>query len=147
MEGEDVSTLGQRSEKSEVESGKRVLVVDDEPALLRALHRTVGGISQTAKVTSVSSVDEAIKTIKEGLTPDVILSDMTMPNKSGLDFYKWLSENRSNLLKRLYFISAGGINAETIQFLDRMEKEGRLIEKPWTLEAIREKLLGILGEK
>jgi len=134
-------------EKAEAETGKRVLLVDDEPMILNAVKRLIKGVYPSSRIKPVSSVDDAIQTIGGGWIPDVILSDMTMPNKTGLDFYQWLRDNRSELVERIYFISAGGLNRETTKFLDQMQKEGRLIEKPWEMDVIRDRLQKILGEK
>ena len=61
------------------------LIVDDE-ALSRKALRMLGCWKeiQVDRLYEASSVDEAVKTIEEH-SPDIIVTDMSMPEKSGVE--------------------------------------------------------------
>jgi EAL domain-containing protein (putative c-di-GMP-specific phosphodiesterase class I) len=71
--------------RSAVADQTRVLVVDDEPALLRAYSAMLR--RQHCDAESASSGDEAVRKLDER-SFDVILSDVQMPGMSGLEFLR-----------------------------------------------------------
>ena len=71
-----------------------VLVVDDEPVMLKISEMTL-----TQAGYSVLTMDnplEALEELKEGLRPDVIVSDVNMPRIDGFEFY-----NRARSIQEL----------------------------------------------
>jgi CheY-like chemotaxis protein len=73
-------------------NGLRVLLVDDE-ADMRELLTTVLE-EHGAEVTAVGSVDEAIETL-EHLKPDVLVSDIGMPEKNGYVLIRQVREREA----------------------------------------------------
>ena len=73
---------------------KKILVVDDEPALaeLIGFEFELNG----AKVFTAESFEQAVKIIKSK-QPDIIISDMRMPGKNGLDLLKHVREQGAAL--------------------------------------------------
>jgi PAS domain S-box-containing protein len=67
--------------------GLRVLVVDDEPDALEFLRFIL--VRKSAEVAAVSSTDEALQEI-ERFRPDVIISDIGMPERDGYEFVRRL---------------------------------------------------------
>jgi CheY-like chemotaxis protein len=65
--------------------GVNVLVVDDEPDALRLMERILTGCD--ALVRAVSSVDAALRAVGED-RPDVLISDIGMPEKDGYDLIR-----------------------------------------------------------
>lgn len=61
-------------------SPRRILVVDDEPAILRALTRVF--VRAGFEVRTAGGVDEALGVL-EGFTPDVVISDFKMQGRNG----------------------------------------------------------------
>ena len=59
-----------------------ILVVDDEPQITRVLKTTLA--SQGYQVRTASDGDEAVQVIKEW-PPDLVITDLRMPNFDGLD--------------------------------------------------------------
>ena len=70
-------------------TGVKVLVIDDEPDARDIIRRLLSG--QHAEVTVASSADEALEILNR-FRPDVLLSDIGMPNKDG---YQFIHEVRS----------------------------------------------------
>ena len=57
----------------------KVLLLDDEPGILRALSRELQSV---AEVTAVASVNEALKLI-EAQTYDIVIADLRLPDRWG----------------------------------------------------------------
>jgi CheY-like chemotaxis protein len=62
---------------------KRLLIVDDEVLILRALARSLG---HEYEVTTLSSPEEALRRLTSGESWDAILSDVMMPVMNGVEF-------------------------------------------------------------
>jgi two-component system, OmpR family, KDP operon response regulator KdpE len=63
-------------------SAARVLVVDDEPQILRALETTLGGAGY--EVRSASNAKEALAAAAAG-RPDIVILDLVLPDGSGVE--------------------------------------------------------------
>ncbi|WP_396225303.1 ATP-binding protein, partial [Gemmatimonas sp.] len=74
----------------------RVLFVDDEPQLVRLAHRTLAPLGHA--VSSFSCPLEAVEAFRA--TPrafDVVVTDLSMPGMSGIDFARVVREARADL--------------------------------------------------
>src|ERR1700760_1879307 len=63
-------------------SGRNILVVDDEPQITRVLRTTLS--SHSYFVRTAADGDEALE-IMRGWRPDVVITDLSMPNMGGLE--------------------------------------------------------------
>ena len=63
---------------------KRVMVVDDHPIVRNGLRDALEGSGRLEVVGQAEDGDEAVRTAEE-LKPDVIVMDVMMPNKDGID--------------------------------------------------------------
>lgn len=68
-----------------------ILIVDDEPLARVRLRRLIEAIPNYSVVGEASSGDEAIESTLR-LDPDVVLTDIRMPGKDGLEAAKFISE-------------------------------------------------------
>lgn len=68
------------------ENGQRrhIVAVDDEAAIRKLLELTLSAAGY--QVTTFDRPQKALSALKEGLTPDVILSDVSMPGMNGFEF-------------------------------------------------------------
>jgi len=103
----------------------RVLVVDDEPAMGRALQRT---LREHLDVVALTSAREALERITSGERFDVILSDVMMPEVSGMELYQSLQRVAPEQAQRMIFVTGGAFTATAREFLDRVPNPR--IEKP-----------------
>lgn len=128
-----------------------VLLVDDDECVRRALQRTIRGIGRTDKiellVESVGSAEEAMSMIQMGYDPGVIFSDMMMPELTGKDFLEWLEKNHPELVSRFCFVSGGAKGDDLEELLRYMKAIGRMIDKPFEIDQIRNVIRSILGLK
>uniref|UniRef100_A0A7C3IIV6 Response regulator n=1 Tax=Gracilinema caldarium TaxID=215591 RepID=A0A7C3IIV6_9SPIR len=65
---------------------KKILIVDDSPVIIMSLKQTLEMASY--EVVTASNGAEALAAIKGGIKPDLIITDLNMPNMNGMDFIK-----------------------------------------------------------
>jgi two-component system, cell cycle sensor histidine kinase and response regulator CckA len=113
------------------ERGLKVLVVDDEPAIGRALRRVLAA----HQLTVLSDGYEAIEHLyREAF--DVIVCDLMMPGLSGHKLFETVCEVRPELRRRFVFISGGAVTSEAASFLDKCECP--VLPKPFSNIAVVE---------
>ena len=113
-------------------SGLAVLVVDDEPAIGNLLRRVL----DSHQVTTVTMAKQALELLRSGSDFDIIISDIMMPEVSGMAFYNELSVHFPTTIERVVFLTGGAATAETRAFFDRVPNE--VIEKPCAPQKLRE---------
>jgi CheY-like chemotaxis protein len=136
-EGTDpVETLPTSEPPSSTRSATRirVLVVDDEVPIVNTMRELLG---TSFEVTATTNVREALVAI-HSQTFDVILCDLMMPEKSGIEFYEHLQRNRPELVKRVVFMTGGAFTARAAEFLASIDN--RRVEKPFSL-ALMERMV------
>ena len=69
----------------------RVMVVDDHPIMRSGLRDTLEASGRVEVVGQAEDGDEALRTV-EGLQPQVIVMDVIMPNKDGIDACREIME-------------------------------------------------------
>ncbi|MGF1466199.1 MAG: ATP-binding protein [Sandaracinaceae bacterium] len=131
-EPEEAAVVSSRPVRLElpVERAARVLVVDDEPALTRALVRALRG----HEVDVAEDGARALERCQED-TYDVILCDVMMPEVSGPQFYDRLGTLDPDQAERVIFITGGAFSASAQEFLARMGD--RVLVKPVEIEQLR----------
>ena len=68
---------------------KLILIVDDEPGIIEVMDDYITQAAMAVKVISASSVDAALILVASR-HPNLIITDIAMPEKSGLDFMREL---------------------------------------------------------
>lgn len=86
----------------------RVLVVDDEPAVGRAIQRLLGGICH---VRYVGRALDALYLLEQEPDFHLVLCDLSMPELSGPDFFDRLRRQQPRVAQRVAFMS-GDLSAE-----------------------------------
>lgn len=112
-------------------AGGRVLVVDDEPALARAIQRSLRGY----EVELVHDGAEALVRLGEAPEPDLILCDLMMPGLTGPAVFEAVGRLRPHLQARFLFLTGGAFTEEGRAFIQRMGP--RVLEKPFLPSALR----------
>src|SRR6266498_2026861 len=72
---------------------KRILFVDDEPNLLNAIERMLHRQKSVWDMVFVTSVTEALKEVEKA-SPDLIVSDVMMPERNGFDLLADLARSK-----------------------------------------------------
>jgi putative nucleotidyltransferase with HDIG domain len=84
--------------EAKVTLANRIMVVDDEPEILRFLERALSAKGYGVEV--YSSAEACLQALRTpGRQYDVILTDVRMPNKSGLELLEELHEEDDSIIK------------------------------------------------
>lgn len=108
-----------------------VLAVDDEPAICVSLRRVL----REHEVTTVTSAKEALELVSSGERYDIILSDLMMPEMSGMELYETILGCRPELAERIVFITGGAFTPAARAFLEQIPN--RWLQKPFDASQIR----------
>lgn len=111
----------------------RVLIVDDEPTLVRAYRRL---LSKSHQVVGAFGGDEALAILARDDDFDLILCDLMMPRVDGAAVYRHLSRWQPHLVPQLLFCTGGPTTPECRQFL--AETQVDVVIKPVTQEVLLE---------
>jgi DNA-binding NtrC family response regulator len=109
----------------------RVLVVDDEPLMGATLEVTLGDEYAVEVVSSVPAAEEALE--GDGHF-DLILCDLMMPGRSGMDLHRWVAQKKPELASRMIFMSGGAYTSEAHDFLERFGTHR--IDKPFDVDVL-----------
>jgi CheY-like chemotaxis protein len=115
----------------------RVIVVDDEPALGRVLARALEDVHDVEASTSAKDVLARIVT---GERFDVIVSDIMMPEMTGMDLYEQLRAAVPEQAARMVFLTGGAFTTSAREFLAKVSNP--VVEKPLQ----RKDLLTVIAE-
>jgi signal transduction histidine kinase/CheY-like chemotaxis protein len=115
--------------ESPTPAGERrtLLLLDDDPAVLRALSRM---LEPHYVVLPAGSVEEALA-IADLRRPDILLCDVMMPDGGGEALYGTLDEQLPELARRVVFLTAGADRERIRTFLARQPQP--VLEKPLDL--------------
>jgi PAS domain S-box-containing protein len=141
--GESPAEVKPRSRGTSESLGARVLVVDDEEAVLRAIARL---LRPENEVVALSDAREALRMLESGEQFDVILCDLMMPNLTGMELYARIEARSPKVAERFVFITGGTIHEDVRAFLARVPNER--LEKPFskgTLRDIARRFSGAFG--
>lgn len=106
----------------------RVLIIEDEAALARALMAEIGRMHE---VQLVPNAAEALQVLETKLF-DVILCDVRMPGMSGEALFEMVRKDRPQVAVRFVFMTGVGFGADFERFLS---ESGRpILEKPFSVE-------------
>ncbi len=124
---------------------RSVLIVDDDQSVAQALHRMLERNSIYGEVTQVTSAAEALSRLRGGRRYDAILSDVMMPEQSGLELYDQIRALDERQARRLLFITGGAFATELQR---RLEELGRpCLSKPLQLEELRRVLAEVAASE
>ncbi len=112
----------------------KVLVVDDEVAIRTIVKRSLE-IQLHAEVQTAPNGEIATRLIEEN-SFDLIISDMQMPQMTGLELYLWIQINAPLLTERFFIISGDLGGSAVAEELHRHSVE--VLKKPFLIERLLE---------
>jgi len=118
-----------------IASLRRVLVVDDEPAVLELLAEALG---EHADVTTAADGFEARELLENDSEFDAILCDLMMPGMSGSELYQWVDRSFPSLARRMIFMTGAAYSRGAREFLSQVQNER--LDKPFRVRDV-ERLL------
>ena len=112
--------------------GKKVLVIDDEDAILQMVRETLSGHGYQVDV--ARDGESGLRRLKQ--TPyDLTLCDWKMPGLNGQQVYERIRASDPALSERMIFITGDVINDKAQQFLKESKKV--CLTKPFSLVEFR----------
>jgi len=112
----------------------RVLVVDDEPGIGRALASCL----EEHDVVVATSADEAEEELARDPAFDVILCDVVMPGRSGVEFHQALATSSPGMARRLVFMTGATLGSDEGRALAALPNP--LLAKPFDLTRLQHAL-------
>jgi CheY-like chemotaxis protein len=110
----------------------RILVVDDEPYVTRALHRS---LTPEHEVSVVHGARSALELLGRGNRFDLILCDVMMPGMTGMDLYQELGRMDAEQARRVVFMTGGAFTPRALSFLQ--EVPNPKLSKPLDVRQLR----------
>jgi PAS domain S-box-containing protein len=129
--------------KDELEKpeGAKILVVDDEPAILTFLRRLLTQWGHS--VETINNADAALERLKSERY-SLILLDIKLPGMSGVELYRHIEEIAPALTRRVMFITGDIMETATQDFLDRAKVPH--ITKPINIELLKKSVNHALNQ-
>ena len=124
----------------EKEASQRVLVVDDQPAILRMVSRILR--MKGYEVIQASTFAEAKSAIKEAHEPlDLLLTDVRLPDGNGPDLGGYLRDRWSDAA--ILYIS--GYTADILTQGEVMTQRDGFVQKPFTAENLLSRVSALIN--
>ncbi|WP_426415274.1 response regulator [Aestuariirhabdus sp. LZHN29] len=108
-------------------SRPHVLVVDDEPRVLRSLR---AAFKSRYNISTANDASEARQLIGQGASFDVIVSDERMPNERGHELLTWARQHQPGSVR----ILLSGTDFKQLEAAIEGAEVFRCLSKPWDLQ-------------
>ena len=120
----------------------KILVVDDDLALLRMLEKLMSPIG---KVTCATDGQEALDFLTEGVMPDLIITDLMMPRMDGLQLVDELRSNSKFKNIPVIMLTAKGTPKDVITGINKGARH--YLVKPFKNKDLVKKVATVLNRK
>jgi len=117
----------------------RILVVDDEPLIGKAVQRM---LSAEHEVLAVTSARDAIGRVFNGERFDIIFCDLMMPEMTGMDLHAELVRLAPEQAEKVVFTTGGAFTSGAREFLEHVRNPR--IEKPFDKGSLKALVHGML---
>jgi two-component system cell cycle sensor histidine kinase/response regulator CckA len=122
-------------------AGRTVLIVDDEPDLLRLLQSVL--TEDGYEVVATKDADSAIQAFDNlARCPDLLLVDVVMPGMSG----PMLVEHLRGIQPDLKVLFMSGYDERHVVQRHVLDKGFRLISKPFTIKSLRQEINAVIKD-
>jgi PAS domain S-box-containing protein len=110
----------------------RILVIDDEPVVSRAVQRV---LQAQHEVVTAASAERGLERLRAGEHYDIIFCDLMMPGMTGMAFYEVLAADMPQLTERVIFLSGGAFTQRARRFLET--NTNLQLDKPFDASELR----------
>jgi signal transduction histidine kinase len=110
----------------------RILVIDDEPSVLKAAGRILSGEHD---VTTTNRAQDALAMFLAGERFEVILCDLMMPEMTGMELHAEMERLAPDQADKVVFLTGGAFTARARAFLDQVKN--LRFEKPFDATMLR----------
>jgi PAS domain S-box-containing protein len=116
----------------------RVLVVDDEPFIVRSLAKM---LERHATVVGETDAERALELVLGDPEFDAIVCDVMMPGMTGPDLHERVSREKPERAARFVFITGGTYTTRTREYLDRIPNAR--LDKPFDVAELFAAIEGV----
>jgi len=130
------------SASTKAPSGKRILLVEDEPSALRLFSEIMR--KEGHEVLETTNGEEALETV-QGKTPpniDLLVSDLVMPNVGGLE----LASRFREVFPNTKILLLSGYTEDIVILEERLSQDTHFLAKPFRAGALRSKIQELLED-
>jgi len=113
-------------------TGKRILVVEDEPSLADMCRIVLTRVGFEVEIAVNGRVAQDMIAKKQY---HLCLIDIRMPKMSGEELYQWLKKKFPKMANRVVFMTGSVIDGENVAFVGQSGRQ--LLLKPFTLQELR----------
>ncbi|MEA2560691.1 MAG: hypothetical protein QOH06_2195 [Acidobacteriota bacterium] len=117
---------------------KKVLIVDDEPAVLFALSEALADRRRGVKVATAANGAEAVA-ILESEKVDLVVTDLRMPEMDGFELMAWLRRGFPHL--PVIVMTAFGVDT-----VPRIDGSPEVLEKPFDVGELKRKVADLMRQ-
>jgi two-component system, cell cycle sensor histidine kinase and response regulator CckA len=110
----------------------RILIVDDEPSVVRALQRALRDHELMVAFSGVEAVDM----FESGQRYDIVFCDLMMAQLSGMEVFEAVKARFPELTDRFVFMTGGAFTQQAKDFLSGVDNP--VVEKPFDIRALRQ---------
>ncbi|MCK6532560.1 MAG: ATP-binding protein [Polyangiaceae bacterium] len=118
----------------------RVMLVDDDEALLRSLARP---LRRHFDLTLCVSAEEALERLERGEELDAVVTDLMMPGTSGMELYATVERRFPKVAERMLFTTGGAFTPEATAFCAKVAD--RILPKPISVAELKERVRALAG--
>ena len=111
---------------------KRVLVVEDEPAICELCLRVLAGEGFEVDIAVNGKVAQDMI---EKQQYDLCLVDIKLPEMNGKELYQWLQEKHPQLASRVIFATGSVMGGDTQSFLEQTDRP--FLPKPFAPDELK----------
>ncbi|MCK5690246.1 response regulator [Myxococcota bacterium] len=123
-------------------SGSKVLIVDDEPLVARALSRRLG---KNHNVDVSNSPIDARELLRNNPDYQVVISDLNMPEMNGLELFEWCQKSCPHHKDHFVFITGTPFSDLAAQV--RTSTSAAVLSKPIDIRLLDDEIIRIIGEE
>jgi len=118
----------------------QVMLIDDDALVAKSIKRL---FADEYEITTAHSAQEGLEllALRDPIF-DIILSDLSMPNMDGMEFFYQIEKTFPELVDKIIFMSGGATTATQEQFLTK--HSCRQLNKPFQPVELREMISAIL---
>jgi DNA-binding NtrC family response regulator len=122
---------------------KRILIVDDEPALLDMMREMLKRYDHELEVDITENGNTALSHLKKSGT-DLLISDIFMPEKEGIELIREVKQKYPAIK---IIAMSGGLNRQGINYLEMAKLLGSTttLPKPFSREELLSAVQGLLN--
>jgi PAS domain S-box-containing protein len=119
--------------------GAKILVVDDEPAILSFLKELL--TNEGYQVETLERADDALEKLRNQRY-DLIMLDIKLPVMSGIELYRHIEKTKPTMVPKVLFITGDMVEPSTRDFLEKTKAS--YITKPFNMDHLKKEANHVL---